>query len=95
LKIRLLLIAFTFVSLVTLNSVQALQQPGTVSNKSEDQKQSKNTNNSTEEDHVIENDLLPLPDGETVMISPLPLPENPRPSPKLLSHSEKEEKQEN
>jgi hypothetical protein len=82
LKIRLLLITFTLVSLVTLNTVQAFQQPGTVS-----------TNNATEEDHVIENYLLPLPDGETVMISPLPLPEKPPPLPKLVPYTnlEKEE----
>jgi hypothetical protein len=93
LKIRLLLIAFTLVSLVTLNTVQAFQQPGTVSNKSEDQKQNNNTNNTTEEDHVIENNLLPLPDVETEMISPLPLPENPPPLPKLVPYTnlEKEE----
>jgi hypothetical protein len=92
LRIRLVLIAFTFVSLVTLNSVQALQQPDTVSNKIEEQKQSKNTNKPPEDDHVIENDLLPLPDGKTVVLSPLPLPENPSPSPKLLFQKEKEEK---
>jgi hypothetical protein len=90
LKIRLLLIAFTLVSLVTLHTVQAFQHPGTVSNKSEDHKQNNITNNTTEEDHVIENDLLPLPDEETVMISPLPLPEQPSPIPKLVPYNNME-----
>jgi hypothetical protein len=50
----------------------------------------KSTEKNTKEP-VFENGLLPLPDGEPIVLGPLPLPTDPPPIPKPMPHPPKKD----